>query len=140
MRSRTRTAQIAMVDVSQHLIVRIGMNRVHDTVLDTDRLVEHLRERRKTVRRARRVRDDRVASLEHIVVDAVHDGRIDLVTRGSGNDDFLRAGLEMRRGLVLRREKTRALEHDVNAELAPRQVRRIALGANRDAVAVDDEV
>src|SRR5690606_18294935 len=42
-------------------------------------------------------------------------------------------------GLLLAREEPRALEDDVDAELAPRQLRRIALGADADAVAVDDE-
>jgi hypothetical protein len=43
-------------------------------------------------------------------------------------------------GLFLAGEQARALEHDVDAELAPRQLRRIALGQHADAVAVDDHV
>ncbi len=45
----------------------------------------------------------------------------------------------MRAGLLLRREETGALEHDVDAEGFPRQLRGIALGADLDLVAVDDE-
>ena len=44
----------------------------------------------------------------------------------------------MRAGFFLGREKPRALEHDVDAERAPRQLGRIALREHLDAVAVDD--
>src|SRR5690606_26856880 len=37
-------------------------------------------------------------------------------------------------------EQAGAFEHDVDAQLAPRQFRRVALGANLDAIAVDHEV
>ena len=42
------------------------------------------------------------------------------------------------RGLCLAGEEPGALEDDVDAEIAPRQLRRIALGEHPDAVAVDD--
>ena len=45
----------------------------------------------------------------------------------------------MRAGLLLRREEARALEHDVDAEGLPRQLRGVTLGANLDLVAVDDQ-
>src|SRR5690606_35451744 len=38
----------------------------------------------------------------------------------------------------LAREQTGALEHEIDAELAPGQLRRIALGNDSNAVAVDD--
>jgi hypothetical protein len=73
------------------------------------------------------------------VVDAVDDRRVDVLAAGRRDDDLLGPGLEVHAGLFLRREETRALEHDVDAELAPRQLRRVALRAHLDAVAADDE-
>ena len=42
-------------------------------------------------------------------------------------------------GLGLAGEQARALEHDVDAQLAPGQLGRIAFGQHLDAVAVDDQ-
>ena len=44
----------------------------------------------------------------------------------------------MRRRLFLAREKTRAFEHDVHAERAPRQLGRVAHREHLDAVAIND--
>ena len=47
--------------------------------------------------------------------------------------------LEVRAGLRFAREQPGALEHELDAELAPRQLRRIALGQHLDAIAVHDQ-
>ena len=52
--------------------------------------------------------------------------------------DLLRAAFEVRAGLRLGGEQASALENDLGAELAPRQLGRIALGEHADAVAIDD--
>ena len=93
--------------------------------------------RRDAVRRARRVRDD-VVLLRVVlaVVDAEHDGEV-RVGRGRGDDDLLRAGVEMLlRGLAVGEEPGR-LDRDVDAELAPRQLRGIPLRDELDLVAAD---
>ena len=41
-------------------------------------------------------------------------------------------------GFLFRREQAGALHHDIDAQRAPRQCRRIALREHLDAVAVDD--
>src|SRR6185503_13265304 len=87
------------------------------------------------VRRARSVRDHRVARLQRLVVYAVDDRGVDVLAAGRRDDHLLRAGFQMHAGLLLRREQARALEHDVDAERAPRQLRRIAFGADFDLVA-----
>jgi hypothetical protein len=79
-------------------------------------------------------------AFEHAVIDAVDDRRVDVFSAGRRYDDFLRPGLQMLPGLLLAREETGAFEHDVDAERAPRQLRRIPLRAHFDAVAVDHEV
>ena len=72
-------------------------------------------------------------------VDAVHHGRDSLRTRRRGQDHVRRAGLNMLRQVVLGPEHPGALQHQVDAELVPRQVRRITLGERRDPAAVDDQ-
>ena len=64
------------------------------------------------------------ALVELVVVDAIDDGEIDAVGRRR-DQDALGAGLQMRRGLVLRGENAGAFQRDVDAELLPRQLRRV---------------
>ena len=111
---------------------------VHDAGDDADLVVQHLGERRQAIGRAGCVRDHRVARLQDLLIHAVDDRRVDIVAAGRGNHDLLRTRGQMRRRLGLAREQARAFEHDVDAELAPRQFRRIALRDHADPVAVDD--
>jgi len=55
---RAGTAEILMRKVQELLVVGIGMDRRHDTVLDPEIFQQHFGDRRQAVRRARRVRDD----------------------------------------------------------------------------------
>ena len=78
-------------------------------------------------------------ALQHVVVDAVYDGGVHIVAARGGDDDALGAALEVRARLCLAGEEASALEHGVDAQLAPGELRRIALGEHADAVTVDDE-
>src|SRR5436309_1484831 len=71
------------------------------------------------------------------MVDAEHHRGIDIFSSGCGNDDLLRAALEMRGRFFLGREQSRAFHDHVDAERCPRQLGRVALGENLDAVAAD---
>ena len=74
-----------------------------------------------------------------LVVDAHDDG--DVLVRGRGGDqDLLGAGVDvLLRGGGLG-EEAGGLDDDVDAELAPGEVGRVALGEDLDDVAVDDDV
>jgi hypothetical protein len=100
----------------------------------------HLGQRGEAVRRARRVGDDvvvvRVVGV--VEVDAEDDRRVRLGGRG-GDDDLLGAGLEVLGGVRALGEEAGRLDHDVDAEVAPRQLRRIALRERLDLAAVDDQ-
>ena len=130
-------AEVRVRAVLQHLILRVRVDRRHEAALDPVRLVEDLRDRRDAVRRARRVRDD-VVLLRVVlaVVDAEHDGEV-RVGRGRGDDDLARAGLKVLLGAVALREEAGRLDDDVDAEVAPRKVRGIALGEELDLVSAD---
>src|SRR3546814_18106837 len=82
----------------------------------------------------------RSAGLEHAVVHAVNNGGIDVFTAGGGNNDFLGAAFKVSAGFFLAGEEARAFQHDVNAQLAPWQSRRVAIGQNADLVVVADPV
>ena len=53
---------------------------------------------------------------------------------------FLRTGREVGPGFLLGGEETRRLVHHVDAEISPRQFRRIALGTYLDPITIDDHV
>ena len=78
-------------------------------------------------------------SFSSLVVDPENHGAVDVLLARRRDDHLARAGLEVRAGLRLAGEKPGALEDDVHAERAPRQLRRIALGNDLDRVAVHDD-
>ncbi len=79
-----------------------------------------------------------MARLERVMIHAIHDRRIDVLTAGSGNHHLLGAALEMPGRLRLAGKQTGALQDDVDAQVAPRKLRRIALSEHADAIAVHD--
>jgi hypothetical protein len=99
---------------------------------------------REAVRRTRCVADDVVAVrvIDLVEVDAEHDvrvGRLGALGRG-GEDHLACAGLDVPRGIRAGAETAGRLDHDVGAQLAPRQQRiRLAFREHLDPPAVDDE-
>jgi hypothetical protein len=67
-RRRARAAQVGVRRVEQALVARVGVDRRHEAVLDADRVVDRLGERREAVRRAGGERDDLVGALVVLVV------------------------------------------------------------------------
>ena len=126
--------------VLQVLVGRVRVHRRHEAALDAERVVEHLGERREAVRRARRVRDDVVAlGVVVLLVDA-HDERGVLIGRRRGDQHLLGAGRDVLARVGRLREEAGRLDDDVDAQLAPRQVRGVALRERLDRLAVDDDV
>ena len=139
-RGRAGAAQVLVRHVLQALVGRVGVDRGHQAVLDADGLVQDLGHRREAVRRARRVGDDVVLVLVVglVEVDAERDGDV-LALGRRGDQDLLGPGLEVLGGVVALGEQAGGLDDDVGAEIAPRQVRRVALGQDPDRVAVDGD-
>ncbi len=129
-----------MVHVGQDLVVGVGVNRRHDAVLHADLLVQRLDQRREAIGRAGRVRDDLVRGFEDVVIHAVNDRLFHAGTTRCRNDDLLRAARDVLAGRFRRAEQARALVDDVDAEIAPRQLRRVTLGEDLDAITVDDDI
>ncbi len=75
---------------------------------------------------------------ELVVIDAVNDGQIRILA-GRRNQHLARAGGQMLRRIVALREDTGAFQRHVDAEVAPRQLRRVELGKHLDGARADIE-
>ena len=139
LRGRASAAEVALAvrDVQDGLVVRVRVDGRHEAALDPEVVVQDLGDRGEAVRRARAARDHAVlAAVVDLVVDAEHDRRV--VTLGRcRDDDLLRARLEVSLGLLLVGEEARALEHDVDAEIPPRELTGLLLGDDLDRLAGD---
>ena len=74
--------------------------------------------------------------IELVVVDAEDDGDVGIPARGT-DDHMAGSGLEVLRRQRMGREDAGRLDDDIHVEVAPRQVRRIALGEDLETVPVD---
>ena len=89
------TPKILVRQIEDRLVVRVRVNRRHEPVLDPEGVVEHLRHRCDAVRRARRIRDDRVPlRVVGLVVDAEHERDV-RIGRRRRDQDLLRARIEV---------------------------------------------
>src|SRR5690606_6428891 len=86
---RTGATQVAMVDVGQHLVVRVGMDGGHQTRFHTQLLMQGFDQRGQAVGGAGSVGNDGVGGLQHVVVHAVHDGGVNVLAARCGNDHLL---------------------------------------------------
>ena len=129
-------AQVAVGAVDQLLVARVGVHGRHQALLHAEGVVEHLDHRHEAVRGARGVGHDLVRGrVEGVVVDADHERG---VGAGRGADTITRrAPLEVGGRLVPVGEDAGGLDDDVDAEIAPRELLRVALGEDLDGVAVD---
>ena len=127
-----------MRTVEDHLVAGVGVDGGHDAAHDGSELVEGVRHGGEAVGGAGRRGNDGVVLGQSLFVDAVHDGG-QVVAGGSGNDDFLRACVDVRLRLRLGGVETGAFEHDVHADFFPGQISRILFGIDLDLFAVHDD-
>lgn len=73
---------IGVVNVSQYLIVGVGVHRRHQAGNNTQRVMQGLYQRSQTVGRAGRVRDNLIGRFENPVIDTEYDGGIGSITVG----------------------------------------------------------
>ena len=98
-----------------------------------------LASRSEAVRRARGIADDVMRRRVVLVLVHAEDDRDVLALGRRADDDLPGAGRDVGLGLLGVREEARALEDDVDAELAPRQVGRVLLLEDPDLPAVNDQ-
>ena len=117
----------------------IGVGRIVDgrdlSVPDSDRFVDDLDDRRETIRRARRRRQQPMSGgIVEVVVDADHDVERRLVLDGSRNDHSFDAPVEIGLKLIWLQELSSAFQHDVAAKIAPSDVAGRSVFAEANAL------
>ncbi len=125
-----------MQGIEHRLIACIGMYGGHETMHEADTLVEYLRDRSQAVCGAGRVGNDRMILRQLVMVDAVNDGQVD-IGAGGGNENLFRACLQMLGGGVALGEDACAFEGDIDTEVAPGQVGRVAFRGHLDRTAAE---
>ena len=119
-------ARVLVRDVEDALVVGVAVDRVHQAALDGHEVVDDLGRRGQAVGRAAGVADDVVGRRVVAVLVDAEDDRDVLALGRRADDDLLGAGVDVRPGLRGVGEDAGALEDDVDAQVAPRQVRRVA--------------
>jgi hypothetical protein len=109
----------------------------HQAALDAPLVVEHLGQGRQAVGGAAGVADDGFAGV-FLVVHAEDEHRR-VVLRRCRQDHLLRARVDVLLRRFLGQEEAGRFEHHVGADLAPLELRRVALLREADPLAVDDQ-
>ena len=123
--------------IDERLVSRVGVHGLHQTLIDSEIVVENFHQRNEAVGRATRVRNDFVRlGIEIPMVDPVDEGRVCVVARGRDDDQWC-ATLEVLSGSISLREDAGAFDHDVDAQIAPRESFRVTLAENSNLLAVD---
>ena len=124
--------------VQNHLVTGEGVHSGHDAALDGSILVQSIGHGSQAVGGAGSSGDDLILSGQGVLVHAVNDG-LQVVASRSGDDNLLGAGIDMSLALSLGGVETGALQHNVNADLAPGQILGVLLSIDLDGLAVDSD-
>ena len=128
-----------MWTVDQSLITGVGVNGGHQTLLNTERIVENLDHRHEAVGGARSVGDDVVTiRVVRVVVDTDYKGGITVAGWGR-DDDLRRASRAVHAGSFLLGEDAGRLDDNVDTKVAPREFRWVADRENLQDVTVDTD-
>ena len=133
-----RARQVLVRQVEQVLVVRVRVHRGHQGPVDPEGSSSTFASgtTQFVVQDAFEIMVRR--GVVGVVVHAHHDRDV-LALRGRADDDLLGAGFEVGRRLLPVREQTGRLDHDLGADLLPRELRGIALREHTQLVAVDGE-
>ena len=66
-----------MIDVGQHLVIRVRMDGGHDAAEQTDFFMQGFDQRSKAIGRARGIRNHRIRCGKFLIIDSKDDGHID---------------------------------------------------------------
>ena len=114
------------------------MNSGHDAGHDGIRLVQGIGHRGQAVGGAGSRGDNLVFLGQGLLVDAVDDGLQVIAGRGR-DDDLLGASSDVSHALLFAGVEAGALQHDIDAQLAPGAILGILDGVDLDLLAVDDD-
>src|SRR5690606_1894792 len=141
--SSASAVKVLVHGVERRLVTCISVNRRHEALLDAESIVQNLCNRRKAVGGAGSIRQNDVLAADLVMVHAIDHRQVGPISR-SGDEDALRTTLKVSGSLLLGGEDARALQHNINAKIAPGKVGRIALSKrlegvrpNTDRIALD---
>ena len=126
-----------MWQVENHLVVGVGVDGGHHAVFDTEIFMDDFGHRCQAVGGAGGIGDDVVlGGVVFVFVDSHYDG--DVFTLGrSRDDDFFRAGFNVRGSFIGVGEASGRLNDYINSKSSPGQTCRIAFSKYFDRLAVD---
>ncbi len=125
--------------ISQALIVSVSVYRGHQTLLNTDLLVQRFYDRGKAVCGARGIRNNQVGLGEGFMIDAVYHCGVHVFSR-CRDKHALRASEKMFSGRFAVGEQPGTLKDDINREITPGQLCGVTFGEDADAVASHDHI
>ena len=119
-RCRTRTSQVLVWKIQNTLIVRVGVDGRHQTLDDSEFILNDFRSRCQAVCGARRIGKDMVfGGIVHVFIDAQNHREIRVLRRRC-DDDFLRAGVQMLCCAFPIAKYACPLNDDLNTQIFPR--------------------
>lgn len=136
---RARPAQIRVWQIEDALVIRVGVNRRHQTLYDPEIVEQDLGHGRQTVRGTRGIGKDVILVLVVLIAVDAHDDRLVRILGRCADDDLLGAALQVNGGILSTLEDTGALHDDVYAELFPGIGLGIAQFEELDRLAIDDD-
>jgi len=137
--SSAGTAQILVGRVLQILVRGIGVNRGHETVLNSKVFVQHLHHGGQAVGGTASVRQHSLGSVQDVVVHTQYDG-FAIASSGGRNDHLLGTSGDVHGCFGGVCEETSRLQYHIYTQFGPGQCLGIALGQGLDFLAVDDQM
>ena len=125
--------------VGNPLVVGVGVNRGHQALLDAEGLVQDLGHRGQAVGGAGRVGHDLHARLQDMIVDAQHEGRVELVLGRGAQDDPLGTRVDVLLKFLAAGEEARRLQRDLASQALPGEIGGVTLGEDGNRLAVDHQ-
>ena len=125
--------------VGNPLVVGVGVNRGHQALLDAEGLVQDLGHRSQAVGGARGVGHDLHAGIQDMIVDAHHEGRVELVLRRSAQHDPIGTRVDVFLEFLAAGEEARRLQRDLASQALPGEIGGVTLGEDGNRLAVDHQ-
>ncbi len=130
---------LSLGTVKDHLVAGVSVNGSHDTCFDTCKVVKSFSHRSEAVGRAGSSGNDVVLFGKSGVVNVVNDGG-KVVTCGSGNNNFLSAGVDVSLCFSFAGVEARAFENYVNFKFTPRKFVSFSFSIDGNLLAVYNDV
>ena len=130
---------VTVIHVSEILVIGVSMNRSHQPLLYTDRLMQGFGDRCQAVSGARGVGDDLISGGQCGVVDTVDHGGVHAVTGGRHQHAF-GAGRQVLASALTLCKQPGTFQNNVDPKFAPGQSAGIPFRENADPVSAHQHI